>query len=265
MKRNLLIAGLATLGVVMLAACGGGGDSSDSGSARTPAPAESPTEGPSSTLPQDDEPVQLDPANFVAEMDNPYWPMKPGNRWVYSETDAEGNEMQVEVTVTNDKKNIVGISATVVHDIVTQDGSVKEDTLDWYAQDVDGNIWYLGEDTKEYEDGVVVSTEGSWEAGVDGAQAGILLPANPGVGMTYRQEYYAGEAEDRARVLSLDQHVEVPYGAFDGCLQTEDSTPLDPDVLEHKYYCRDVGPVLATDVASGVGREELVTFEQNAP
>ena len=125
--------------------------------------------------------------------------MKPGNRWVYNETDAEGNEMQVEVTVTNDKKNILGISATVVHDVVTQDGSVKEDTLDWYAQDVDGNIWYLGEDTKEYENGVVVSTEGSWEAGVDGAQAGIVLPANPEVGMTYRQEYYAGEAEDRAR------------------------------------------------------------------
>jgi len=258
MKGYLLLVGIAILGVLSLAACDG------NGGAGTPAPAESPTEGPSSTLPQNDEPVQLDPADFVAEIDNPYWPMKPGNRWVYNETDAEGNEMQVEVTVTNDKKNILGISATVVHDVVTQDGSVKEDTLDWYAQDVDGNIWYLGEDTKEYEDGVVVSTEGSWEAGVDGAQAGILLPANPGVGMTYRQEYYAGEAEDRAKILSLDQHVEVPYGAFDGCLQTEDSTPLDPDVLEHKYYCRDVGPVLATDVASGVGREELVTFERNA-
>jgi hypothetical protein len=110
----------------------------------------------------------------------------------------------------------------------------------------------------------VVSTEGSWEAGVDGAQAGILVPADPEVGMTYRQEYYAGEAEDRARILSLDEHVEVPYGTFDGCLQTEDTTPLDPDVLEQKYYCRDVGLVLAIDVASGAGREELVTFEQNA-
>jgi hypothetical protein len=259
MKKKLMVAGLAALGVLMLAAC------SDNGGASTPAATESPTGGPSSALPQGNEPVELAPADFVSEIDNPYWPMKPGNRWVYSETDAEGNEMQVEVTVTNDKKDIVGISATVVHDVVTQDGSVIEDTLDWYAQDADGNIWYLGEDTKEYEDGVVVSTEGSWEAGVDGAQAGILLPASPAVGMTYRQEYYAGEAEDRAKVLSLDQHVEVPYGAFDGCLQTEDSTALDPDVLEHKYYCRDVGPALATDVASGVGREELVTFEQNAP
>jgi hypothetical protein len=241
-----------------LAACGGDGGSSQA------APAASPTQGRSSALPQEDERVELDPADFVAEIDNPYWPMRPGNRWVYSETDTEGNEMQVEVTVTNDKKNILGISAIVVHDVVTQDGSVREDTLDWYAQDVDGNIWYLGEDTKEYENGAVVSTAGSWEAGVDGAQAGIALPASPEVGMTYRQEYYAGEAEDRGEILSLDEHVEVPYGVFDGCLQTEDSTALDPDVLEHKYYCRDVGPVLTTDVASGVGREELVTFEQNA-
>jgi len=248
-----ILVGLA-LGSVLLVACSGGGGSAQ--------PTANPTQGASSTLPQDDEPVELDPADFVAEIDNPYWPMKPGNKWVYKETDAEGNEMQVEVTVTSDKKNILGISATVVHDVVTQDGSVKEDTLDWYAQDVDGNIWYLGEDTKEYENGVVVSTEGSWEAGVDGAQPGIVVPANPELGMTYRQEYYAGEAEDRAKVLSLDEHVEVPYGAFDGCLQTEDSTPLDPDVLEHKYYCRGLGPVLAVDVASGVGQEELITFEE---
>ena len=256
MKRHLLFVGVAAIAGLALAACGGG--------EKTPAQVASPTQGPSSTLPQGDEPVELDPADFVAGIDNPYWPMKPGNRWAYNETDAEGNEMQVEVTVTNDKKNILGISATVVHDVVAQDGSVMEDTFDWYAQDVNGNIWYLGEDTKEYENGVVVSTEGSWQAGVDGAQAGILLPANPVAGMTYRQEYYAGQAEDRGKVLSLDEHVEVPYGAFDGCLQTEDSTPLDPDVLEHKYYCGDVGPVLTTDVASGVGREELVTFEQNA-
>jgi hypothetical protein len=258
MKRYLLLVGAAILGVLILAAC------NDNGGERTPTPVESPTGGPSSTLPQGDELVQLDPADFVVEIDNPYWPMKPGSRWIYNETDVEGNEMQVEVTVTNDTKDIVGISATVVHDVVTENDSVMEDTLDWCAQDVDGNIWYLGEDTKEYEEGVVVSTEGSWETGVDGAQAGIVLPANPEVGMTYRQEYYAGEAEDRANVLSLDQHVEVPYGAFDGCLQTEDTTPLEPDVIEHKYYCRDVGPVLAIDVASGAGREELVTFEQNA-
>lgn len=172
--------------------------------------------------------------------------------------------MQVEVTVTNDTRDILGISATVVHDIVTQDGAAIEDTYDWYAQDVSGNIWYLGEDTKEYENGVVVSTEGSWEAGVDGAQAGVVVPANPEVGMAYRQEYYEGEAEDRAKVLSIDEQVEVPYGTFDGCFQTEDYTLLDPTVLEHKYYCRGVGPARVIDVASGAGGEELVTFEQAA-
>ncbi len=251
MKSKALIIGAGLLAALVLgAACGGGDDETgdDTGS-------------PSSALPQDDEPVDLDPADFVAEIDNPYWPMKPGSRWVYTETDADGNEMQVEVTVTGEKKEILGISATVVHDVVSQDGEVIEDTLDWYAQDVDGNIWYMGEDTKEYENGVVVSTGGSWEAGVDGAQAGIAVPGNPEAGMTYRQEYYAGEAEDRGKVLSLDEHVEVPFGAFDGCLQTEDTTALEPDVLENKYYCSGIGPVLAVDLSGG-GREELVTFEE---
>jgi hypothetical protein len=240
--------GLLLAALVLGAACGGD-DETGAGTASPPA-----------GLPQGDEPFDLNPADFVAEIDNPYWPMTPGNRWIFTETDADGTEMQVEVTVTSDKKEILGISATVVHDVVTQDGEVIEDTLDWYAQDADGNIWYMGEDTKEYEDGVVVSTGGSWEAGVDGAQAGIAVPGKPEIGMTYRQEYYAGEAEDRGKVLSLDEHVEVPYGAFDGCLQTEDTTPLEPDVLENKYYCEGVGPVLAVDLAGG-GREELVTFE----
>ncbi|MEX1253158.1 MAG: hypothetical protein WEE64_02340 [Dehalococcoidia bacterium] len=260
------IAVLSILAASALAfACDGNGDGS-SPTNTSPAATDSvnPADGASSTLPQGDEPVELDPANFVAEIDNPYWPMKPGNRWVSNETDADGNLLQVEVTVTTDKREILGISATVVHDVVTQDGEVLEDTFDWYAQDVDGNIWYMGEDTKEYEDGVVVSTEGSWEAGVDGAQAGVAVPGNPEAGMTYRQEYYAGEAEDQGKVLSLDEHVEVPYGTFDGCLQTEDTTALEPDVLEHKYYCAGVGPVLAVDVASGGGREELVTFEEGA-
>lgn len=250
MKSKALIIGAGLLAALVLgAACGGDDDEAGDGTASPPA-----------GLPQGDEPVDLDPADFVDEIDNPYWPLKPGSRWVYTETDADGNEMQVEVTVTDEKKDILGISATVVHDVVSQDGEVIEDTLDWYAQDVDGNIWYMGEDTKEYEDGEVVSTEGSWEAGVDGAQAGIAVPGNPESGMTYRQEYYAGEAEDRGKILSLDEHVEVPYGAFDGCLQTEDTTPLEPDVLENKYYCRGVGPVLAVDLSGG-GREELVTFE----
>jgi len=163
--------------------------------------------------------------------------------------------------VTAETKVILGISATVVHDIVTQDGQVIEDTFDWYAQDRSGNLWYLGEATEEFEDGVVVSTEGSWEAGVDGAQAGIILPGAPEVGLTYRQEYFAGQAEDAAAVLSLDERAEVPYGRFEHVLLTKDYTPLDPTILECKFYAPGVGPVLVLAVSGGAGREELVSFE----
>jgi hypothetical protein len=213
----------------------------------------------SASLPAGSETVELDPAEFSTTLDNPYWPMRPGSTWVYRETDGEGGESRVTVTVTDRTKEIDGIEARVVHDVVTEDGEVKEDTFDWYAQDEDGNIWYLGEDTKEFEDGKVVSTEGSWEHGVDGAQAGILLPADPEVGMAYRQEYYEGEAEDAGEVLSLDEQVRVPYGSFDHVLKTKDTTPLEPDVLEHKFYAKDVGPILAVSVSGG-GREELVSF-----
>ena len=222
-------------------------------------PADTPTPSPVA-MPQGSDPVELDPADFVATIDNPWWPMAVGNTWIYRETDAEGAEQQVEVTVTSETKEIIGITATVVHDVVSEDGSLVEDTLDWYAQDAAGNIWYLGEDTKEYEGGEVVSTEGSWTAGVDGALPGIVVPAEPAVGMAYRQEYYAGQAEDAAEVLSLEEQVDVPFGSFDGVLMTRDFTPLDPEVVENKYYAREVGPVQVIAVSGGSSREELISF-----
>ncbi len=212
------------------------------------------------TLPQGSEAVTLDAADFTAEIDNPYWPMPVGARWVYRETDAKGGEQRVEVTVFDETKEIIGIQARVVHDLVTEDGDPVEDTYDWYAQDADGNIWYLGEDTKEYENGKVVTTAGSWEAGVDGAQPGVIVPAHPEVGMVYREEYYAGEAEDAAEVLSMDEKAEVPFGSFDHVLLTKNYTPLEPDVLEHKFYAKGVGPVLAMTLSGGSDREELVEF-----
>jgi hypothetical protein len=212
------------------------------------------------SLPQGNEPVDLDPADFTSEIDNPYWPMEPGARWVYRETDAEGAELRVEVTVTGRTREILGIAATVVHDVVTEDGRLKEDTYDWYAQDKWGNVWYMGEDTKEYEGGKVSSTEGSWEAGVDGAQAGIILPAHPEPGMAYRQEHYAGHAEDGAEVLSMDERATVPFGSFDHVLMTRDFNRLEPKLLEHKFYAKGVGPVLAMTVAGGADREELLRF-----
>jgi hypothetical protein len=212
-------------------------------------------------LPQGSESVDLDPADFSTEIDNPYWPMAPGSHWVYREIAGDGVVQRVDVKITGKTKRIAnGVEARVVSDVVTQNGEPVEVTDDWYAQDADGNIWYLGEDTAEYENGKVVSTEGSWEAGVDGAQPGIALPADPEVGMTYRQEYYAGVAEDEAEVLSLDEQVGVPFGHFTGVVMTKDLNPLEPRLLEHKFYARGVGPVLTLDVSGASGREELVRF-----
>jgi len=214
----------------------------------------------STALPRGSEPMPLDPADFTTEIDNPYWPMAPGTRWVYREIDAEGNEQRVVVTVTDETREVMGIEARVVHDVVTEDGVPVEDTFDWYAQDADGNVWYLGEETNEYEDGKVVSTAGSWEAGVGGAQPGIAVPGSPEVGLTYRQEYYAGEAEDAAAVLSVDEQVEAPLGSYTGALMTKDYTPLHPEILEYKFYARGVGPVVVLGVSGGIGREELVAY-----
>jgi hypothetical protein len=203
------------------------------------------------------------PADFTTRIDNPYWPMAPGSRWVYRETDGAGGVQRVEVTVTDRTKRVAsGVEARVVHDLVTERGKAVEDTYDWYAQDRDGNVWYLGEDTKEYEKGKVVSTKGSWEAGVDGAVPGVAVQAHPKVGMTYRQEYYAGQAEDHARVLSLDEQAGVPFGHFTGVLLTKDYTPLEPKVLEYKLYAKGVGPVLVLSASGGGGREELVSFSR---
>jgi len=213
----------------------------------------------STSLPRSDDPFVLDPADFTTEIDNTYWPMEPGTRWTYRELDSDGAAFTVDVTVTSETKSIAnGIEARVVRDTVRQDGEIVEDTFDWYAQDAAGAIWYLGEDTAEFEDGELVSRGGSFEAGVDGALPGIAVPADPEPGMEYRQEYAAGEAEDNGAVLSVDELVEVPYGRFDGALLTRDTDALEPDVAELKLYAPGVGPVLTLDISGGSGREELL-------
>jgi hypothetical protein len=253
---------LALLAAITTACTSGGGQSKAPSFTETPSvPAQSaPTTAGSvpqaARLPRGGEPVRLDPAQFTSRINHPYWPMTPGSRWVFRE-----GEQQIEVTVTGQTKKIMGIDARVVHDVATVNGQVQEDTLDWYAQDAQGNIWYMGEDTKEYQSGNVVSTAGSWQAGVHGAQPGILLPAKPRPGMAYRQEYLKGQAEDAAKVLSLSQRVRVPFGSFDRVLTTKDYTPLEPSVVEHKFYAQGVGPVLAITVSGGSGREELLRFE----
>jgi hypothetical protein len=208
-------------------------------------------------------PKMPDPSRFTTKIDNPWWPMRPGSRWVYRETDSEGARQRVVVTVTRRTKLIAnGVRARVVHDVVREDGEPVEVTDDWYAQDRRGNIWYLGEDTTEYENGRPVSKEGSFEAGVDGARAGIIMPARPRVGMRYRQEFYRGHAEDRARIMSRRERAEVPFGFFKRTLMTREENPLEPRVLEYKFYARGVGPVLAVSVSGGSDREELVRYRR---
>jgi hypothetical protein len=216
-------------------------------------------------LPRGSESVTLDPADFTTRIDNPYWPMRPGSRWVSRETAPDGTRQRVVVTVTKKTKLIAnGVTARVVHDVVSEGRELVEVTDDFYAQDRAGNIWYLGEDTKEYENGRVNSTSGSFEAGVDGAQAGVVMPARPRVGLAYRQEYRKGEAEDRASIFSLKEQVEVPFGHFrkGRVLMTRDVNPLEPKVLEYKFYARGVGPVLAIGVSGDNDREELLSYSR---
>jgi hypothetical protein len=181
----------------------------------------------------------INPADFTTTIDNEYFPMKPGTTFVYEGGGAEHSEM----TVTHDTKKVMGVECVVVEDIEWEGDMLIERTYDWFAQDKEGTVWYFGEDTKEYENGKVVSTKGSWEAGVDGAKPGIIMQAHSKVGQSYHQEYYPGEAMDMARVLSLNDSVTVPYGSFDHALETKEWTPLQPVFFEKKYYVRGVGPL----------------------
>ena len=203
----------------------------------------------------------MNPADLTTEIDNPYFPLPVGARWVVRVTDSEGLEQRQVITVTDQTKRIAdGVEARVVHDVVREDGKPVEITDDWYAQDSQGNVWYFGEDTVSFEEGKK-DTSGSFEAGVNGADAGVIMPAQPEIGMTYREEYYAGHAEDRSKVLSLDEQAEVPFGHFTDVLLIKDYTPIEPDVLEYKLYAKGIGQVLAQTVSGGSEREELVSYK----
>ncbi len=249
-----------SIALVVLAAGCGSSAAGDRASSSTGAA----TGAAGDRLPEGSEPAKLDPANFTTEIDNPYWPMKPGSRWVYRESDTEGGREKVVVEVTDKTKRIAnGVEARVVRDTVSEDGKPVEVTDDWYAQDKAGNIWYLGEATAEYKNGKVANRSGSFEAGVDGAEAGIALPGNPKPGMSYRQEYYKGEAEDKGAVVSVgEEQVEVPFGFYkpEDVLMTRDLVPTEPKVQELKFYARDVGPVLSVHTDGAGGRAELVSY-----
>jgi hypothetical protein len=198
--------------------------------------------------------VQPQPADFTTRIDNRYWPMDPGTRWVYRE-----GEQLVATTVTRETKRIAnGVTARVVRDTTSKGGRIVEDTFDWYAQDRRGSVWYLGEDTAEFEHGRLTTREGSFEAGVDSARPGIIMPARPRPGMRYRQEFYKGHAEDRGEILSTREMAETPAGRFKRALLTKDTSAIEPGVLEYKLYAPGVGPVLTLGVSGGADREELL-------
>ena len=198
---------------------------------------------------------QIDPANFKSTVENPLYPLVPGTTFTY-----QNGPESIVITVLAEKKEILGVSCTVVRDTASVNGSVVEDTLDWFAEDLDGAVWYMGEDTGEYSNGTLLNKEGSWEANVDGAKPGIIIPANPTVGMKYRQEYYACHAEDYGEVLDLNASVTVQAGSYTGCLKTKDTTPLDTIVNEEKFYCPGTGLVNTDDIESGE-KEELISIQ----
>lgn len=199
------------------------------------------------------------PSAWANAVTNAYFPLVPGTILEYSGQTASGPET-VTVEVLRETKVINGVRATVVRDRVVLNGKLKEDTIDWYAQDNAGNVWYLGEAVKDYENGQVVSTEGSFEWGVDGALPGIIMWADPlaHVGTDYRQEYYRRHAEDWAKVLAGGQAVTVPAGSFSGCIRIEEWNGLKSEAHTSKTYCPQVGIALENSAVTGGDRVELV-------
>jgi hypothetical protein len=247
-------AAMASIAVLLpaLAGCGSSGDNSSSAAQQSG----------TNTFPQSSEPANLNPADFTTNIDNAYFPLPVGARWEIRVTDQEGLLQHEVITVLDQTRKMAdGVTARVVHDVVTEGGKLAEVTDDWYAQDKDGNVWYFGEDTADINIKTGErDTSGSFEAGANGADAGIAMLADPTAGQTYREEYYKGHAEDRSRVLALGQQAEVPFGHFNDVLLTEDYSPIEPDVLELKFYAKGMGQVLAQTVSGGSEREELINF-----
>lgn len=192
----------------------------------------------------------IDPANFVADVTNRYFPLKPGTTVVLDGT-RDDQPRHDEMTITSETKTIMGVTCVVVRDVATSNTALVEKTTDWYAQDKDGNIWYFGEDTAEYTNGQVTSTAGTWLAGVDGALPGLIMKAAPAVSDAYRQEYRPGIAEDFAKVLQTGASVTTPAGAFDRVVVTEDTDLLDATKNEHKSYAPGVGFVATDGMVNG--------------
>ena len=202
------------------------------------------------------------PSDFSARVDNPWFPLKPGTTLRYRGV-RDGQRAFEILTVTHRKQVIQGVATTVVHDSLYLDGRLREDTIDWYAQDKHGTVWYFGENTKTFDaKGKVESTAGSFQAGVDSAKAGIFMPGDPMVGQSFQQEYYKGQAEDHFQILSLGASVKVPGVSSASAMRTKEWTPLEPGVLDNKYYVRGIGTVKELAVKGGNEHLELVSVRR---
>jgi hypothetical protein len=202
------------------------------------------------------EPV-LDPTNFVTVIDNPYFPLPVGRTLVYRGV-KDGQTQVDRVTVADQTRVVEGVTARVVRDVATHNGALLEKTSDWYAQDKQGNVWYLGEDTAHYLPNGKVDTSGSWEAGVRDAEPGIIMEANPQVPDAYRQEYLRGQAEDTAWIVERGGSVAVPYGKLRNALTTLEATRLEPGAYDKKVYAPGIGIVLEQAMTGAPESAKLV-------
>jgi hypothetical protein len=239
-RRAILLTTAAVVGSLLLTGCGGaplkyGPTGVDELAIPTPSP---------------------DPDDFTTVVDNPWFPLAPGSRWVYQS--ALDERRTTTVTVSDQTRDVQGVATTIVHELTESDGKVVVDRSDWYAQDTAGNVWYFGADVTQPGGGDPHA--GSWEAGVDGAQAGLAMPAQPRVGDGYRQDLALGTVEDRATVLSLTESVNVPFDSYTDVLMTENSDELTPGVAERRYYARGVGLVYTEGVSGSFDRVQLVDF-----
>ena len=248
---QIIVAPLLTIGVIL-------GAMIWSGSSDPPVSGTMLTDNPAGFVEGEPYEPDIDPADFSTTITNPYMPLVPGTSLSY-----EGGGERVVVTVTGRTRQVMGVETVVVRDREWRGAALVEDTEDWFAQDGDGNVWYFGEDTAECRDGQVTSHAGAWEAGVDDAEPGIVMLGAPRVGDTYRQEYYAGQAEDAARVRELGATVDFGDGTtYEEVLVTEDFTALEPGVLEHKFYAPEVGLIEEQAVRGGGGvRLEAITVD----
>ena len=209
----------------------------------------------------------INPSDFVDVVDNPYFPLIPGTTQYYTQLEKSGGKIErkdVQIDVTSDTKEILGVTCVVVHDVVKTKGQITEDTYDWYAQDKRGNVWYMGENTKKLIDGNWITT-GSWEGGVNGAVPGIIMLGNPEkhIGQIYPQEYLKDSAEDKAKVISVNSTTSIQLGTFSNCVVTEETTPLDPGVIENKYYAKGIGNISTILNVGGAEHEELIKVVHN--